>query len=346
MDRWHLGYLDSLRGIAVLAVVMVHSSMKDDVQLALPGAIRAVTGSGQRGVALFFIVSAFTLFLSHDNRKEPTRYFFIRRFFRLAPMLYIAMFLTFVFLRRFMGGPLSIAANALFVGGFHPRTVNAGTIGGWSVADEAMFYACLPFLFRIRKLSTAIWFAAIGMLAGILLTRLLIHVMPQYREVFEFSAFTAQFPIFLMGIAGYFLWKEMGRSRELSVALLVIAAAFYKALLPFKYATLYQESLIGLLLLLALALHPWALFVNPVTRFLGKISYSVYLLHFFPCFYLQQSLTGSPLHRLVLCFWGTMVVTIPIAYATWRWVEEPGIEAGRTIIRYLESQKAAETMTV
>jgi peptidoglycan/LPS O-acetylase OafA/YrhL len=39
-------------------------------------------------------VSAFTLFLSHDNRKSecnPTMNFFIRRFFRLAPMLYIGI---------------------------------------------------------------------------------------------------------------------------------------------------------------------------------------------------------------------------------------------------------------
>ena len=131
--RWHFGYLDSLRGIAVLAVVLIHSSMRDNVQIALPSAIRVVTGSGQRGVALFFIVSSFTLFLSHDHRRDESRAtlnFFIRRFFRLAPMLYIAMALTYVFLRRAMGGPTAIVANALFVGGFHPSYVNAGTVGG------------------------------------------------------------------------------------------------------------------------------------------------------------------------------------------------------------------------
>jgi len=327
---------------------MVHSSMRDNIQIALPSAIRAVTGSGQRGVALFFIVSAFTLFLSHDHRKDelsPTLNFFVRRFFRLAPMLYIAMTLTFLLLRRFMGGPLAITANALFVGGFHPLAIDAGTIGGWSVADEAIFYACLPFLFvHIRNLSTAIWWAAAGMLLGTLLTRLLIHAMPQYTGFFEFFAFTAQFPIFLMGIAGYFIWKELmqHKSKELSIALLVLAAAFYKALLPFHYSTIYQESLIGLLLLLTLALHPWALLVNPVTRFLGKVSYSIYLLHFFPCIYLQVALAGfSPVTRLALCFCGTMAVTVPAAYITWRWVEEPGIGAGRRLICYLETKKAA-----
>jgi peptidoglycan/LPS O-acetylase OafA/YrhL len=335
MVRWHFDYLDSLRGIAVVAVIMVHSSMQGDTQLNLPSALREVSGSGQRGVALFFIVSAFTLFLSHDHRKEPILNFFTRRLFRIAPMLYVAMALTYLFVRRV--GPLAMAANVLFISGLHPSAINAGTMGGWSVADEAIFYACLPFLFaRIRNLRTAIWWVAGGMLAGTLLTRLLMHLMPQYQGFFEFVAFTNQFPIFLMGIAGYFIWKELLRSvdrrRELSIMLLILAAVFYKALLPFHYSAIYPESLVGLLLLLALALHPWALFVNPVTRFLGKISYSMYLLHFFPYVYLESHIHGSPLTYFAVCFCRTMAITVPLAYITWRWVEEPGRALGRRLI--------------
>lgn len=317
--------------------------------MALPNAVLAVALSGQRGVALFFIVSGFTLFLSHDHRKDelsPTLNFFVRRFFRLAPMFYIAMSLTFILHRGAMGGPLTIAANALFLGGFHPKTINAGTIGGWSVADEAMFYACLPFLFaRIRKLSTAIWWVAVGLVSGVMLSRILCHFFPQYYDFFVFFSFTIEFPIFLMGIAGYFIAKELPKRKDFSIALLILAAVFYKSLLPFKYATLYQESLIGLLLLLALAMHPWALFVNPVTRFLGKISYSIYLLHFFPYLYLQGVVSGSPLTRLILCFSGTIAVTVPVAYITWRWIEEPGIKAGRSLISYMETKRTALILT-
>jgi peptidoglycan/LPS O-acetylase OafA/YrhL len=350
--RWHFGYLDSLRGIAVLAVVMVHSSMRDNIQISLSETLKKVTGTGQRGVALFFIVSAFTLFLSFDNRKDettPTLNFFIRRFFRLAPMMYVGMTVTYLFLRQYMGTRFEIAASALFVGGFHPLAISAGTMGGWSIADEAIFYACLPFLFvRIRKLSTAIWWVTAGMVVGTLLTRLLCHVMPQYTGFFEFSAFTAQFPIFLMGIAGYFAWKELmqrvDKRKELSIMLLVLAAVFYKSLLPFHYSTMYQESLIGLLLLLSVALHPWALFVNSVTRFMGKISYSIYILHFFPCVYLQRAVSGSPVTRFLLCFWGTLAVTVPLAYINWRWIEKPGISVGRKLIDYLNTKKRASQL--
>jgi peptidoglycan/LPS O-acetylase OafA/YrhL len=46
---WHKGYLDSLRGIAVLGVVMVHAGIA-----AHSGPfLFAVTFTGQRGVQLF-----------------------------------------------------------------------------------------------------------------------------------------------------------------------------------------------------------------------------------------------------------------------------------------------------
>jgi hypothetical protein len=78
------------------------TALHGNVQLPLPTAMGQVALTGQRGVALFFIVSAFTLFLNYDNRKEerhPTRNFFIQRFFRLAPMFHIALALSFFFLR-------------------------------------------------------------------------------------------------------------------------------------------------------------------------------------------------------------------------------------------------------
>jgi peptidoglycan/LPS O-acetylase OafA/YrhL len=95
--RWHLGHLDALRGIAMLAVLLVHSWYWFDRVLPLRRFLAEIAFSGQRGVQLFFIVSAFTLFMSNDNRrneKHPTLNFFLRRFFRLAPMFYIALVLT------------------------------------------------------------------------------------------------------------------------------------------------------------------------------------------------------------------------------------------------------------
>ncbi|HEY9657997.1 MAG TPA: acyltransferase family protein [Allocoleopsis sp.] len=78
--------IDSLRGIAILLVILVHTS-KSVEGLSFP--ISAISNYGQMGVQLFFIVSAYTLCLSMERRREERLKevnFFIRRFFRIAPL--------------------------------------------------------------------------------------------------------------------------------------------------------------------------------------------------------------------------------------------------------------------
>src|SRR5688500_15882045 len=88
-----LDYIDALRGLAILAVVMVHASQYGSFDVH--PILARIISEGGRGVQLFFLVSAFTLFLSYKNRSplesHPTRNFFIRRFFRIAPMYYLGI---------------------------------------------------------------------------------------------------------------------------------------------------------------------------------------------------------------------------------------------------------------
>jgi peptidoglycan/LPS O-acetylase OafA/YrhL len=328
---------------------MVHSTLHRNVQLPLPTAMGQVALTGQRGVALFFIVSAFTLFLSYDNRKEerhPTRNFFIRRFFRLAPMFYIAVALSFFFLRTYAGRRREIALALVFLNGFTPQAIMSGAAGGWSVADEAIFYACLPFLFaKIKTLKTALIWLFIGSPLGYILGQFLSHKFPGQAEFFQFFSFSVEFPVFLLGIAGYFIWKETinganpESKKNLSVGVLAVTVMLYRHLLPFTYPTLYQSSVVCLLLLIGLSLYSWPIFVNPVTRLIGKISYSIYLLHFLIFIPLQDYLYKrgmSAVMESALCFSITLLVTIPLAFLSWRYIEEPGIRLGRRIIAHFE----------
>jgi peptidoglycan/LPS O-acetylase OafA/YrhL len=97
---WHLGQLDALRGIAILSVMLVHAVYwgPDHILPLRPALLLMIAFAGQRGVQLFFLVSAFTLYMSHSNRRHearPTLNFFLRRFFRITPMLYVSVALTY-----------------------------------------------------------------------------------------------------------------------------------------------------------------------------------------------------------------------------------------------------------
>ena len=137
--RWHMEHLDALRGFAILAVVWVHTGLASNLypfwsQIAF---------SGQRGVQLFFVVSAFTLALSSDNRRRkeqrPTTNFFIRRFFRLAPLYYLDILLTLLSRSPISGSWRDVLLGFAFLQGLGYHAIIHVAPGTWSIADEALF---------------------------------------------------------------------------------------------------------------------------------------------------------------------------------------------------------------
>lgn len=379
-DLQRVAYLDSLRGIAILGVIFLHSAILSHQG----GLLGIIGGTGQRGVQLFYMVSAFTLFLSLDSRR--TEYFelsnfFIRRFCRIAPLFYLAILANLLLNGRTISidpyGELSrldILSGFLFLHGLSPKTINNVAIGGWSVAVEATFYLLVPFLFaRVKTLGHAIsLFVASALVLGTISRQF--AALPENANIgnnyFQFLWFPVEFPVFALGIVAYAAWKQyvkpaepsgdkLGagrRSRELSILLIVTSVVLYIACLPFTDQGLYLSSFLFLPLILGLALHPWPLLVNRFTRFMGKISYSVYLCHFFvlkliehllnrlPNEFLSTSVFGKPL-GLAAIYLLALSISIPLCMITWRFVEQPGIRAGKTWIARREEKATARGLT-
>jgi peptidoglycan/LPS O-acetylase OafA/YrhL len=351
-SRWHLNHLDSLRGIAVLGVIFVHAGLL----LNIPKWLSVISFTGQRGVQLFFLVSAFTLFLSHDKRRDelnPTLNFFLRRFFRLFPMFYIATALACVLQPQYAGPPIDVVLSLLFLHGFTPRSNIHGALGGWSVAAEAIFYMFLPFLFRkVRSLGTSLWlFVLLAPCMYVVTNALALSSSPAVAEFWTFLGFPVQLPVFVMGIASYFFWKDyiadpgVSRpSKQAALLLLASSAAFYVLELPFNNRGLYFSSAACALLMMSLSIYPWKALVNHYTELIGKISFSVYLLHFYPLIELRAAvkhypiLVAHPILQFVVILSGTTILTLPLAYLTWRYIEQPGIAVGRRLISILENR--------
>lgn len=303
-------YIDALRGIAILLVIVVHGQQRCDVS-QLPAWLVTLCNSGARGVQLFYVVSAFTLFHSLHERarreRRPIANFFIRRFFRIAPLFWLAMAF---FLwhdgrgpRYFLGdaervSDANIAATALFVNGWNPYWITSIVPGGWSVAIEMTFYLTIPLWYFLIRSGRAAWvFALVGTLAAVLLNRwLLAYPWILYQPLwynFVQLWFFNQLPAFFLGIVTYFLlhshlhasdgeadpradWRRDG-------LLMIAASVVLFPLLAFETTSVIPTpatyGLIFLLLVVGLARFPLRFFVNPLFRFFGMISYSAYLSH-------------------------------------------------------------------
>ena len=359
--RWHLPQLDALRGIAILNVVMVHSIYwSPEHVLRTRWFVAFVAFSGQRGVQLFFLVSAFTLFLSDANRKgqrHPTLNFFIRRFFRITPMFYLAILLHWLLHLYSFGTSRQVWVSVLYLAGFVPPTINRIAIGSWSVSTEAAFYMTLPLLYRwIKTASKAIVCTVVAAVAIWVANPYLVQ-WTGYPDYWYLMSLSGNCPVFLMGIAAYFIWRatiaptqqqQTPDKRMLSAALLVLFCIFYLFSIPWSIVNTVQQSAFLAIFFFALIMHPWPILVNRFTIGLGKISYSVYLLHIYIGKYVERGIEAMARHyqwaniptvQLTAAFLGKLGFTLPIAFLTWKWIEMPAIGFGRRLIQRLEGKR-------
>ncbi len=223
----HYEYIDALRGLAFLMVLLCHSEIWASFgHTPLELLLDRFLSRGVYGVQLFFVISAFTLFQSMDVRSQrdvrPARAFFVRRFFRIAPLFWSAMVFYLVWYglqpRDFAPGGITasnVALNAAFLHGWHPATINSLVPGGWSIAVEMMFYLMLPSLYRwfrtprrlVILLAMALfisWAISSKNLAGLIYPNWN-RVNPGLVSVFGYYWLPSQFPVFVLGILLYTL---------------------------------------------------------------------------------------------------------------------------------------------
>ena len=368
----HFDYIDALRGVAFLIVLLYHCL--GAVQ-GLPMGFAAVVNKGNYGVQLFYVASAFTLFLSLDQRskldRRPVLFFFIRRFFRIAPMFWAAI--IFYVLIWGLGprgaapygiGVWHILSTFFFLHGWHPTTINSVVPGGWSIAVEMVFYALVPlFFFHARTLKRMVpifgILLVVSRLASWGVTRWLSHAMaPIYQECVKSFAYywlPAQLPVFCMGFILYILLTDyyppaprtMDPADRRRGGLLLVGAGLLSAvLIRFKVPAAYLGfGVVSALVAFSLAYRPNAILVNRFTRYAGKVSYSGYLMHFFVVDELRDFLPRMAFLQSIpalvryFIFVGVATAgTLLFATITYQFVEKPGRNIGRRVIQHLKAR--------
>lgn len=354
-------YIDTLRGLAILAVVAVHAS-----QVVTPSTpmLAALMKQGALGVQLFFVASALTLCMSFDSRRTseafPFRSFFIRRFFRIAPMFWLAA----GFYTWFNGTEPSywspngidwrfVPLTLLFLHGFHPETINSVVPGGWSIAVEMWFYLVLPLiLLRLFSLRRTIALLLVSVLVAHLSARIWPLIFPSPPNprylVFAFTDynFLSQFPVFVLGLLLFQVQKLDWSSRKLAIvgfgSLLLTLALCMVGYWRIPHHIAAGGLFASFALLLSRFPTPWL--VNRVTEWIGTLSFSIYLVHFAVLSMLKHSglperLGGGDLESLGF-FALVMLGSSLLSWLTYQWIERPGIRLGARLIAKLDESAA------
>lgn len=302
--------LDGLRAIAIAGVVVLHF---------YPGGWLAQHVPLGLGVDLFFVISGFliTRILLAGRGGDFMLNFYIRRAMRLFPIYYLtlaALLLGYPQVRdawpyyAFYGVNIWVAEHGWGIATHF-----------WSLALEEQFYLLWPFavLFLPRRFLPRICIAAI---IG----------APLFRITSIYLGHNEYLNVLLLGrvdelAVGCLLALDYKPQfpRWASVSLGTISLCAAVALYHTSAATLmHTASLLAFWLIVDAASRshaPRFLDLAPV-RYLGRISYGVYVLHYSIAEWIRPLKDGGHFWTGSLLFFG---VTILFAAASWRFIEQP-----------------------
>lgn len=345
--RNKLDYINSLRGIAVLLVVFTHAGLYVKTSLLGEG-LRSVIADASRGVQLFYLLSAFTLFYSLNARKSEDGHrwldFFLRRLFRIGPLWWISI-VGFLYLRsQYQFSWSNILSNAFFIHGFNPKYINSIVLGGWSIAVEMTFYLLIPLFYKLcsNLNRTVICFFWIYLAGRVTTWFLGVHYpMTQQWKEFLFYYLPNQLPVFLLGFALFHIIirkdTEMRSSGLVHLALFILLAFSF-----WRDWFITQCVLLFPMVWIVSATTRFPLWNNRVLQYIGKISFSLYLVHFSAIQLVNHLgwLAHIPYPRLQFAMGYLLICLIAIAFSsiTYALIEKPGMKMGGFLVDRLDNK--------
>jgi peptidoglycan/LPS O-acetylase OafA/YrhL len=329
----HYGFIDGVRGIAACAVMLQHAFEQTGF-LALEKGSFALSwlNLGEFGVVAFFFVSGFVIPLSLEKWGNIP-HFWVNRVFRIYP-LYLTVYFIAAILTGFAGLALSQIPKNLF---FHllfiqefVRTPNFIGVA-WTLSLEAVWYLLFTFLFYLglnRRYKLVIVLAVAVALALCLVTLTVLR-LPMGRV-----------GLLLVCVLGLLcLRKEFGEiGNKLflggwsAISAIIIVGLFIgfwlrpglSSITPSFRCVLISWALAFAFFMTAFLHRTWVVTNNRATRYLGKISYSIYLVHGFVIPGIVAAFARIHGGSLLTVF-AIVAATIAISNLTYRYIEYPAI---------------------
>jgi peptidoglycan/LPS O-acetylase OafA/YrhL len=355
--------IHGLRGIAALSIVFYHLYHLTGINI--PEIFKFIARDFGYGAHLFFVLSAFSLMHSTEctmSRSNWTRDYFIKRFFRIAPLFYLLI--VFVLTGQIVAhGKVvdipTILLNVFFVFGFTP---SSGIVwGGWTVGVEMIFYVLFPVLLiaiRTTRTSLIYLFAAvfISCVSRYIFHEQYLRTIPlaQY-DWWGYFSFLPNLFFFVIGICAFKLKNTFTRESIALRFLIPLIAVVIVGVLLLSEMDKPLRSNSGRLDLLVWGIGFGALCIwqsirpgfwsaNKIFRYVGERSYSMYLLHpviivFLKGYIIKFYVCLVPYvgaYAFFICSIIVLGIVLIVAEIAYRTIEVPGIKLGRTFIGRLQ----------
>lgn len=383
-SRHQLAFLDGLRGYASLWVLVGHA-------MFLTGYKTVILGEPDMAVELFIIISGFLMTYHYQARegREPWlspdtwKTFWVRRFFRIAPLYYVCLAIALIFGPELWQARLDAAS--VLPGGVEEQARYSGryldqsltnillhvsflfgatwthnfktALPDWSIGLEMQYYLVFPFLMIVAL--------KFGRLAGMALLVGSMTLVGAWLDrngyvIGAYSMLPMKFHLFAAGMLVAMTlrveakWKWLLILGAIAVVFVPLGggrSAMHRGIkigIVFGFLTLLYKDRLPELLRWPVTLLD-RLLSNRIGRWIGDVSYGVYLIHLLVMLPVSGWLALSyPELAAVPRFWLVLVATAALTYGlawlAYRFIEEPGIAFGRRVASRF--QKPASTVAV
>ena len=293
MTQRHLPALDGLRAVAVFTVITYHFSS-------------SVLVPGDLGVSAFFVLSGFLItWLLMREIDETGRIslgaFYARRTLRIFPAYYAYIIFALV-IDTWRGHPWThgLIGSAVVYGMNYYNALNnhpvTSVAHAWSLAVEEQFYLVWPLLFSVlwRRGRNTAALGLVVLIAAVLLWRSYLYLGHHVGSAYVYNAFDTRFdnlavgcllavaigyPWFTRAATAFARWSWLPL---ITIACLLVSRVGGGKMYHYGPGFTIDAILVAVLLVQLLQLSRtrlWSWLNHPVVRYLGVISYPLYLYH-------------------------------------------------------------------
>lgn len=285
------GAVDGMRGMLAIGVMVHHTSAAYgyfSTGIWQYGQNSFLNQLGHAGVALFFMITGFLFFIKASSGEMKWRDFFLSRFFRLFPLYALVVTAVVVIVMVMTGWIITVTPSEFIdsivkwytfvifgrpeINGYKNTALLIAGVN-WTLKYEILFYVfCVPTIYYITGLG--------GRLAACMLLIGLCLILTLLKWIFDlnFNPCTFYFLIGSLIAYGY----SIPQVKE------IYGHKFIKALSVIAFFTLIAQPSRGSIALLCMSIifasivggaSIYGLLKTKYARWLGDISYGIYLIH-------------------------------------------------------------------
>ena len=287
-----IAFLDGLRGIAILLVVLYHAYARWPglVPYGNTFAKLPIFAYGWLGVQLFFMISGFVIFMTLEKCRNFQE-FILRRWLRLFPAMLvcsIAIFVMAPFFPERPDGPVSYSGllpGLTFIQpdlwgmlGFSVKGIEGAF---WSLYVEVKFYIIFGILYFVVG-----WRKAVVTLIGLFCIATIIPVLRKFAPTMDIDLISKIVYLtsgrcygwFAAGALYYKYFREQRKTLLIYAMVIASLSTLVEGTLNWKL-TLFALLVVMLFTFAIANTRVQALLTHPSLLFMGFISYPLYLLH-------------------------------------------------------------------